>query len=69
VKKNLNDALDTVRKEELRKAQKESNDEPSQILHCNQRFILMQSKKSKKKMDVLNKLAVLNERIYQAMLL
>jgi transposase len=29
----------------------------------------MQSKKSKRKMDVLNKLAVLNERIYQAMLL
>ncbi len=69
VKKSLNDALDTVRKEELRKAQKENNDELSQILHCNQRFILMQSKKSKRKMDVLNKLAVLNERIYQAMLL
>jgi transposase len=69
VKKSLNDALDTVRKEELRKAQKENNDELSQILHCNQRFILMQSKKSKRKMDVLNKLAVLNERIYRAMLL
>ena len=69
VKKSLNDALDTVRKEELRKARKENNDELSQILHCNQRFILMQSKTSKRKMDVLNKLAVLNERIYQAMLL
>lgn len=54
VKKSFNDALDTVRKEELRKAPKENNNELSQILHCNQRFI---------------KLAVLNERIYQAMLL
>jgi transposase len=69
VKKSLNDALDKVRKEELRKAQKEHNDELSRILHCNQRFILMQSKTSKRKENVLNKLAVLNERIYQAMLL
>ncbi|MFA4917069.1 MAG: ISL3 family transposase [Syntrophales bacterium] len=69
VKKYLNDALDTVRKEELRKARKENNDELSQVLHCNQRFILMQSKKSKRKQDVLNKLAVLNERLYHAMLL
>lgn len=69
VKKYLNDALDTVRKEELRKARKDNNDELSQILHCNQRFILMQSKTSKRKQDILNKLAVLNERLYHAMLL
>ena len=46
VKKYLNDALDTVRREELNKARKENNDEISQIIHCNQRFILMQNKKS-----------------------
>ena len=69
VKKYLNDALDTVRKEELRKARKEHNDELTRILHCNQRFILMQSRKSERKQDLLSKLAVLNERLYQAMLL
>jgi transposase len=69
VKKYLNDALDTVRKEELRKARKEHNDELSKILHCNQRFILMKSSQSKKKQDLLAKLAALNERVYQAMLL
>lgn len=69
VKKYLNDALDSVRKEELRKARKENNDELSQVLHCNQRFILMQSKNTKRKQDVLNKLAELNERLYHSMLL
>ena len=69
VKKYLNDALDTVRKEELRKARKEHNDELTRILHCNQRFILMQSRSSERKQDLLTKLAVLNERLYQAMLL
>ena len=69
VKKYLNDALDTVRKEELHKARKENNDELCKILHCNQRFILMKSAKGKKKQDLLGKLATLNERVYQAMLL
>jgi transposase len=69
VKKYLNDALDAVRREELRRARKENNDELSQILHCNQRFILMQNKKSKRKQDILNRLSILNERLYHAMLL
>ncbi|MGZ3581038.1 MAG: ISL3 family transposase [Syntrophales bacterium] len=69
VKKYLNDALDTVRREELNKARKENNDELSQILHCNQRFILMQNKTSKRKQDILNRLSILNERLYHAMLL
>ena len=69
VKKYLNDALDTVRREELNNARKENNDELSQILHCNQRFILMQNKKSKRKQDILNRLSILNERLYHAMLL
>ena len=69
VKKYLNDAVDTVRKEELKKARQENNDELSQILHCNKRFILMQNKTTKRKRDVLDKLASMNERIYKAMLL
>jgi transposase len=69
VKKYLNDAVDSVRKEELRRARKENNDELSHVLHCNQRFILMQSRNSKRKQDILNKLAELNERLYHAMLL
>jgi len=69
VKKYLNDALDAVRREELRRARKENNDELSQILHCNQRFILMQNKKSRRKQDILNKLSIINERLYHAMLL
>ncbi len=69
VKKYLNDALDAVRKEELRRARRENNDELSCILHCNQRFILMQNKKSRKRQDILNRLSILNERLYHAMLL
>ena len=69
VKKYLNDALDTVRREELHRARKENNDELSRLLHCNQRFILMQNKKSRRRQDILNKLSILNERLYHAMLL
>jgi hypothetical protein len=61
--------VDTVCKEELKKARQENNDELSQILHCNKRFILMQNKTTKRKRDVLDKLASMNERIYKAMLL
>jgi transposase len=69
VKKYLNDALDTVRKEELKRARQQNNGELSAILHCNKRFILMQNKVTNKKQDLLEKLASLNARIYQAMLL
>lgn len=69
VKHYLNDALDTVRKEELRKARKEENEELTGILHCNQRFILMQNKKTDRKKDLLDRLSSLNERVYKAMLL
>jgi transposase len=69
VKKYLNDALDTVRKEELKRARQQNNGELSAILHCNKRFILMQNKVTNKKQDLLKKLASLNARIYQAMLL
>jgi transposase len=69
VKKYLNDAVDTVRKEELRRARQQNNEELSEILHCNKRFILMQNKVTNKKMDILEKLSSLNERVYKAMLL
>jgi transposase len=69
VKKYLNDAVDTIRKEELKRARQENNSEVSQILHCNKRFILMQNKVTTRKRDLLEKLSQLNERIYQAMLL
>lgn len=69
VKKYLNDAVDTVRKEELKRARQQNNGELSAILHCNKRFILMQNKVTNKKQDLLEKLASLNERVYQAMLL
>jgi transposase len=69
VKKYLNDAVDTVRKEELKRARQQNNGALSAILHCNKRFILMQNKVTNKKQDLLEKLASLNERVYQAMLL
>lgn len=69
VKKYLNDAVDTVRKEELKRARQQNNGELSAILHCNKRFILMQNNVTSKKQDLLEKLANLNERVYQAMLL
>jgi len=69
VKKYLNEAVDTVRKEELRKARQQGHEELSQMLHCNKRFILMQNKVTNKQKDMLDKLSTLNERIYKAMLL
>ena len=69
VKHYLNYALDTVRKEELRKARQGKDDELTGILHCNQRFILMQNKKTDRKKDLLERLSSLNERVYKAMLL
>lgn len=69
VKKYLNDAVETVRKEELRKARQQEQEELSKVLHCNKRFILMQNTVSDKKRDLLEKLSSLNERVYKAMLL
>lgn len=69
VKKYLNDAVDTVRKQELKKAREQHNDELCQILHSNKRFILMQNKVSEKKQNVLEKLASLNELVYRSLLL
>lgn len=69
VKKSLNDAIDTVRKEELAKARRAEDAELADLLHCKKKFILMQNKQTKRRENVLQKLADLNEPIYRAMLL
>jgi transposase len=69
VKKYLNDAVDTVRKQELQTARSQNNKELTALLHCNKRFILMQNKVTDKKRDLLEKLAQLNQGVYQALLL
>lgn len=69
VKKSLNDAVDMVRKEELAKARKTEDAELADLLHCKKKFILMQNKQTKRRENILEKLADLNEPIYRAMLL
>jgi transposase len=69
VKSYLNDALDTVRKEELRKARKDQNSDLADLLHCRKKFILMQGNPSKRQRNILEQLAALNDTVYRAMLL
>ena len=69
VKSYLNNALDTVRKEQLRKARQAENADLADLLHCRKKFILMQGQPSKRQQNVLDKLAVLNEVVYRSMLL
>lgn len=69
VKSYLNDALDTVRKEQLRKARQDENTELADLLHCRKKFILMQGRSSKRQRNILDQLAELNNVVYRAMLL
>jgi len=69
IKKSLNDAIDTVRKEELAKARKTDDTELADLLHCKKKFILMQNKQTKRRENLLQKLADLNDPIYKSMLL
>lgn len=69
VKSYLNDAVDTVRKDELRKARQEKNRDLAELLHCRKRFILLQGKPSKRQRSVLDQLAELNDTVYRSMLL
>lgn len=69
VKSYLNNAVDTVRKEELAKARKAKDAELTNMLHCKKRFILMKNKQTKYRENLIQKLAELNEPIYKAMLL
>jgi transposase len=66
---SLSDALETIRKEELKKARKEEDGELADILHCNKRFILMQNKVSSKKVNLLETLSRINQRVFGALLL
>jgi transposase len=60
-----------TRKQELRKARKENNDELIELINCRQRFILLKNKTnlSEKQADYLKRLCEVNEPIYKAMLL
>lgn len=69
VKQYLNDAVDQVRKEELKRARQDNNTDLTQILHCNKRFILMQNRITSKKQNLLERLSALNQRVYNVMLL
>lgn len=69
VKSYLNDALDTVRKEELRKARMNKETDLADLLHCRKKFILMQGTPSRRQRNVLEQLAELNDFVYRAMLL
>src|SRR5210317_1861574 len=59
VKKYLNDALDTVRKEQLREARKDKNVALADLLHCRKKFILMQGRPSERQRNILDQLAKL----------
>ena len=69
VKSYLNDALDTVRKEQLKKARKDNNADLADLLHCRKKFILMQGHPSKQQRNVLEQLVRLNDEVYRSMLL
>ena len=59
VKSYLNDAVDSVRKEELRKARQGKNTELADLLHCRKRFILMQgSRQSDSALFSINSLSL-----------
>ena len=71
VMQKLNWAVDMVRKQELRKARKDENEELVELINCRQRFILLKkkSKLTQKQSDYLQKLCQINEPIYKALLL
>jgi transposase len=67
----LNRAVDTVRKQELRKARADKNEELIEMINCRQRFILLKNKRNLKEKEVgyLKRLCEINQPIYRAMLL
>ena len=67
----LNWAVDMARKQELRKARKENNDELIGLMNCRQRFILLKNKNNltESQAGYLKRLCEINEPIYKAMLL
>lgn len=66
-----NKATDQVRRDELKKARKDKDQELVELTNCNQRFILLKKKGnlSDRQSVTLKKLCDLNQPIYKAMLL
>ena len=66
-----NKAADQVRRDELRKARKNKDEELVELTNCKQRFILLKSKKNltNRQSVTLNRLCEINKPIYKAMLL
>jgi len=56
VKSYLDDAVDTVRKEQFRKARQDKNSDLADLQHCRKRFILMQNMRYQNKFNQRNKL-------------
>ena len=71
IMQKLNWAVDMTRKQELRKARKEDNNELVDLINCRQRFILLKKKSNltDNQAHYLQKLCEINEPIYKAMLL
>lgn len=71
IMQKLNWAVDMTRKQELRKARADKNNELIEMINCRQRFILLKkkSKLTEKQTDYLRRLCEINEPIYKAMLL
>lgn len=67
----LNWAVDMTRKQELRKARKDNNNELIDLINCRQRFILLKKKDNltDNQVDYLKRLCEINEPLYKAMLL
>lgn len=71
IMQKLNWAIDMTRKQELRKARKENNDELIDLINCRQRFILLKKRNNLTDIQAqyLQRLCDINEPIYKAMLL
>lgn len=71
IMQKLNQTVDRVRKEELRKARDNDDKELIELTNCRQRFILLKNKKKLKEKETkyLERLCRINELIYKAMLL
>ena len=71
IMQKLNWAVDMARKQELRKARRDNNEELVELMNCRQRFILLKKKSSltKRQLSYLQKFCRINEPIYKAMLL
>lgn len=71
VTQKLNQAVDTVRRQELHRARMERDEELVELINCRQRFILLKNKKNltERESAYLNRLCEVNEPIYKAMLL